>query len=317
MVDTAIAQPPEMETKNLDDVMLAMDVVDTLRHRERVLDKELSTEEREAKLVERLREIYSAQGIEVPDRILKDGVKALEEQRFTYVPPTGGFAIKLAHAYVNRGRWLKPLAVIFGIAAFTTGVYEFGIDGPREAKLEAQQIELTQTLPNSLNEARDNALAVAETDFARTRLETAFQNGADAARNGDIEKARNAVQTLENFQNDLTKSLSIRAISQPGEYSGVFRIPDGAPNSRNYYLIVEAVDSGGNVASLEISSEEDRAVKRVTRWGVRVPEGEFNRIAADKQDDQIIQNAVIGSKPKGALTPTYIVKTAGGNILEW
>ena len=316
-MEAALTPSTEKEPKSLDDVMLAMDIVDTLRHRERVLDKELSTEERETKLIERLREIYSAQGIKVPDHILKDGVQALEEKRFTYNPPKDSFSIKLAHAYVNRGRWLKPIGLVVGIAAFATGIYEFGIDGPREAKQEAQQIELTQSIPQSLASARDSALALAATDNARTRLETTYQNGTDAARNGDITQARAALSTLEDLKSDLSKTLSIRVLSEPGERSGVFRIPDDVPDARNYYLIVEAVDAGGTVASLEIASEEDRSVKRVKRWGVRVTEGEFNRIAADKQDDQIIQNAVIGSKSRGALVPTYTVNTAGGNIVEW
>ena len=44
------AQPP------LDDVMLAMDVVDTLRHDQLIVERELNEEERRAKLIERLRE---------------------------------------------------------------------------------------------------------------------------------------------------------------------------------------------------------------------------------------------------------------------
>jgi hypothetical protein len=55
----------------------------------------------------------------------------------------------------------------------------------------------------------------------------------------------------------------------------------------------------------------------VTRWGQRVSEQAFNSVASDKRDDQIIQNAVIGAKASGVLTPTYTVATPGGAILEW
>ena len=40
----------------LDDVMIAMDVVDTLRHDRRILERELNDETRRAELIERLRE---------------------------------------------------------------------------------------------------------------------------------------------------------------------------------------------------------------------------------------------------------------------
>ena len=55
----------------LDHVMIAMDVVDTLRHDQLIVERELNGDERKAKLIERLREIYSAQGIDVPDKIVE------------------------------------------------------------------------------------------------------------------------------------------------------------------------------------------------------------------------------------------------------
>jgi hypothetical protein len=54
----------------LDEVMLAMDVVDTLRHREELVAQELAGGDRDAAMLERLRRIYAAQGIEVPDHVL-------------------------------------------------------------------------------------------------------------------------------------------------------------------------------------------------------------------------------------------------------
>nr|MDJ0956301.1 DUF6384 family protein [Arenicellales bacterium] len=55
----------------LDDVMLAMDVVDTLRHQQLLVERELNTEDRDKKMMDRLREIYASQGIEVPDHVLE------------------------------------------------------------------------------------------------------------------------------------------------------------------------------------------------------------------------------------------------------
>ncbi|NJO35162.1 MAG: hypothetical protein HC869_20695, partial [Rhodospirillales bacterium] len=55
MTETAVA-PGKPQT--LDDIMIAMDVVDTLRHREDLVRRELSEEDREAELIARLRKIY-------------------------------------------------------------------------------------------------------------------------------------------------------------------------------------------------------------------------------------------------------------------
>ena len=294
-----------------------MDVVDTLRHRALVVERELSTEAREAALIERLKGIYAAQGIDVPDHILKDGVKALEEKRFVYEPPAPGLGVSLAKIYVARDRWLKPVAVVLGAAAFLTAAYEIGFDAPRARAAEAARIELAETLPRDLAATREEALGLAATDYARRRVETAYEDGTDALQAEDAKGARAALETLHILREDLEADLTVRIVSRPGEYSGVFRIPDNTPAARNYYLIVEAVDAAGRPHALEITSEEDRATKRVETWGLRVDERAFNRVAADKEDDQIIQNAVVGAKPEGALRPDYTTPTDGGAILEW
>src|SRR5690606_20468402 len=94
----------------LDEVMLAMDVVDTLRHRQDLVTRELDGASREKQLIEKLRDIYHQQGIEVPDHILKEGVAALAESRFVYDPPAPGLGTTLARLYVSRKRW-GPAAI--------------------------------------------------------------------------------------------------------------------------------------------------------------------------------------------------------------
>ena len=95
----APAKPP------LDEVMLAMDVVDTLRHRELIVQRELSADHRDQQLIERLRGIYAGQGIEVSDDVLERGVRDLRENRFVYVPPAPSLSHTLARIYVSRRRW--------------------------------------------------------------------------------------------------------------------------------------------------------------------------------------------------------------------
>ncbi len=317
MSETLVTTAEGADAQSFDDVMLAMDVVDTLRHRERVLDKELSVEEREEKLVERLRVIYKNQGIDVPDRILRDGVKALEEKRFVYEPPKGGLNVSLAKFYIGRDRWLKPVALVFGLAALGTGVYHVGVTAPEAARERAAEVRLTQTLPAELSTARDTALAQANTDEARAAIETVYQEAAFAVQSGDGAAGERAVERLGDMASLLSRELTIRVVSRPGEMSGVFRLNDDNPDVRNHYLIVEAIDSAGEPFAVTVTSEEDQETRKVKQWGLRVPEAVFNRVAADKQDDAIIQEAEVGEKPQGALAPQYTIETSGGAILDW
>jgi hypothetical protein len=312
------AVPAVRDKSKLDDVLLAMDVVDTLRHREQLVLTELDAGVREAALLERLKDIYAAQGIDVPERILKEGVKALEEKRFLYEPPKPSLGVSLAKLYITRDRWLAP--VTFALVAFAAlaGAYEVGVVAPARANAAQAQIELTETLPAELTRLHSEIGAVALEDAATLQADALLADGRKAVAAGDANAARAAVDGLKTLQGDLTAIYQVRVVYGPGEeYTGVFRIPDDVPGARNYYLIVEAVDPAGRLVEVPVTSEEDRRSDRVSRWGQRVSEDVFNGVAADKGDDQIIQNAVIGQKAGGYLSPQYTVETPGGAILEW
>lgn len=105
----ATADKPAAAPATLDDLMLAMDVVDTLRHRERLVERELNEEVREEQLIERLRALYKSQGMDVPDSVIAEGVKALKDSRFVYTPPKPSFGRSLATLWARRatyGKWV-------------------------------------------------------------------------------------------------------------------------------------------------------------------------------------------------------------------
>ncbi|MEO1407150.1 MAG: DUF6384 family protein [Pseudomonadota bacterium] len=313
----SVAETSEPATQALDDVLLAMDVVDTLRHREQMVARELDEEGREAELLDRLKEIYQAQGITVPERILKDGVAALKEKRFAYTPPKNSLSVRLARIYISRDRWLKPVILSATALIAAAGAYEFGVAGPERGRVEQAQIELTQTLPNRLRTLRTDIQELSTDREADALAETLYQDGLSALEDNDPDSAQVLIDDLESLQADLTRTYEVRVRYGDGAQSGVFRIPDDQPGQRNYYLIVEAVDPRGNILEVPVFDEENQVRRRAKQWGQRVSENVFNRVAADKRDDQIIQNDVIGEKPIGRLMPIYSVETPGGAIVEW
>src|SRR6185436_15880603 len=146
---TAAPSPPPPPQK-LDELMMAMDVVDTIRHRELLVERELDQGLRDDQLRDRLREIYKGQGIEVPDRVIDDGIKALKESRFVYVPPKPGLAVSLATMWVNRARILwMVLAIALVIVGARVGYY-FLVERPPIVAAETARIELS-TLPATLD----------------------------------------------------------------------------------------------------------------------------------------------------------------------
>lgn len=291
-----------------------MDVVDTLRHETKLLAQDLNADDREQQLLDRLREIYKAQGIDVPDSILREGVQALDDQRFSYTPQKHGFFSK---AYITRGKWGKPLLAVFAVLGLTWTVNYAAFEAPRKARAQQLEQTLNVDLPKSLQNARADALAMAKTDEIKARIESLYADGLAAADARDAQEAERLDAALSSLNAELRKSYNLRIVSRPGEMSGAWRYSEDDENIRNYYLIVEGIDASGKTVSVTITSEEDQKTKRTDIWGVRVPEAVFNRVAADKRDDQIIQNAMIGEKKRGYLEPDYSIETLGGLILEW
>ena len=301
----------------LDEVMLAMDVVDTLRHRQDLAVRELGTDAKERQLIDKLRDIYHQQGIEVPDHILKEGVAALQESRFVYDPPPHGFGTSLARLYVGRKRWGKPVVAAL-IALLVLGVGYFGVWQPYQNSVaEAARIELAEGLPAQMD-------ALYQTIFEETKVQQAVvdaealrTHGKTYAAEGNREAAEKAVADLTALRDQLRLDYTLRVVNRSGMQSGFWTIPDVNTEATNYYIVVEALDADGQVLSLPILNEEDGGTDVVDAWGVRVPESVYDAVAADKQDDGIIQINQVGRKTFGFLDVEYNLPVLGGAVTQW
>ena len=99
-----VENPKPEKIEKLDEVMLAMDVVDTLRHEQLLVERELASDERDQALdLKKSSACMPRQGLEVSDEVIAAGVAALKENRFAYQPPPRGTAW-LANLYVRRNR---------------------------------------------------------------------------------------------------------------------------------------------------------------------------------------------------------------------
>ena len=301
----------------LDEVMLAMDVVDTLRHQQGLATRELDTDAKQAQLIDRLRDIYQQQGIDVPDHILIEGVAALQQSRFTYDPPPPSFGLTLARLYVGRQRWGKPVLVAGGVLLALIIGY-FGIWQPYQAGQAAHaRTELAEGLPAQMD-------ALYETIFEETKVQQAVLDaeairtrGQTMAAEGNRAAAERAVADLTALRNTIRQDYTLRIVNRPDEKSGFWTFPEINTDATNYYLVVEAIDADGQAISLPIFNEETDKTETVAIWGVRVPEAVYDAVVADKRDDGIIQNNEIGRKTYGFLDVNYNVPVSGGAVTQW
>ena len=299
---------PSTAAPPLDELMLAMDVVDTLRHRELMLDREVEAEDRDQRLLGRLREIYTAQGIAVTDDVLEQGVAALREERFVYTAPIPSFGRSLALLDVSRARWGKWVVAAVAIVAaailaqtVTSGLRERAVAG----------------LPGDLQGAYQVVVDTTHDQRALDQAQAALAEGQAALARRDVSATGAAIGVLRGLEVRLEQQYELRIVSRPGERSGVWRVSAENPSGRNYYLVVEAIAPGGAPLALPIRSEEDGQVKPVRKWALRVDEATYDKVAADQRDDGIIEENVVGEKRRGELDPQYTVATTGAAITKW
>jgi Family of unknown function (DUF6384) len=307
----------EAKPQTLDEVMLAMDVVDTLRHQDTLVARELDETRREAELIERLRSIYRSQGIEVPDEVIRQGVSAIKENRFLYTPPAPGLGVTLAKLWIARGR----IGRIAGAAVLALGLagagWWFAVEQPRRAEAARIEREVGDLIPKALAQGHREATAEARVDSARQRADQLLADGQAALRRRDVAAGRKAVTDLEALRTTLVQEYWLRIVSRPNEQTAIWRVPQRNPNARNYYALVEAIAPDGRVLSLPVQSEEDGATTTVAKFGVRVSADVFNQIARDKQDDGIVQRNRLGEKRRGELDVNFAFPVMGGRITRW
>jgi len=310
------AKAPATPPAKLDDVMLAMDVVDTLRHRERLVERELNADAREEQLIERLRDLYRSQGIEVPDRILAEGVKALEEDRFVYTPPKPSFRRTLAEIWVKRSTYGKLAAAAVGLLIVIFGVYHFAVVKPWEEAAEAARTEIAETLPRDLTAAHSAIIAEARVPEARERADSILAQGRAALEREDGAGAREAIAELDSLANALQQEYVLRIAGRPEDDSGFYR-EHPSFSGRAYFLVVDAVDANGEPVSLPVRNDETNETETVSRFAVRVPVETFDAVRQDKAANGIVQNARLAEKRRGYLEPEFLMPTLPGRITSW
>jgi hypothetical protein len=301
----------------LDDVMMAMDVVDTLRHREDLVRRELNEEGRRSELIARLRQIYRDQGIEVPDQVLAEGVKALQDSRFVYTPPPAGWKRTAFTLWARRDAYGRRLGIGLAALVVVLGGYYVLVSRPARLAEERARVEVTETLPKALRQAHADVLAVANDDAAKQKAAALLADGERAVRSADRAAMSRISADLSALRDELTREYTLTIVSRPGESSGVWRRPPRGSQARNYYLIVEPVAPDGRKLSIPVRNEETGAVETVAKFGVRVPQATFEAVSQDKRDDGIIQKSLFGVKRRGTLAVDYQMPFEGGFITKW
>jgi hypothetical protein len=297
--------------------MLAMDVVDTLRHRQDLVERELLGEAREKQLIDRLREIYHQQGIEVTDAVLAEGVKALDESRFTYTPPKPGFGVSLAKLYVSRKKWGPAAIGVILLLTIGLGGYFLAYKPFQDAQVEGARVELSEKLPAQMDALYQTIFEETKVQQAATNAEALRERGKTAAAEGNRPGAEQAITQLTALRDRIRQAYQLKIVNRQDQKTGFWTFPEVNTAATNYYVVVEAVGDDGKALTLPVTNEENGQTENVAIWGVRVPESTYKAVEADKKDDGIVQRNVLGIKEYGFLDVDYVMPVLNGAVTRW
>ena len=312
-----MAEQTASKPHTLDDLMIAMDVVDTIRHRDDLVQREINEPARESDLIDRLREIYRQQGIEVPDSVLKEGVQALKESRFTYVPQPRSWKRTLLELWVGRRRYGAIAGIALGLLSAVGGYQYFAVTRPAQLSAEQSRVEVTETLPKTIRGLHTDVLTVATDPSVKPRADQLLADGERAIREKSGPAMSRVADELKRLRDDLLLEYTLTIVSRPGDTTGVWRQPPRGSQTRNYYLIVEPLAAGGHKLKLPIRNEETGETAVVDKFGVRVPETTWVAVSNDKRDDGIVQRNRFGVKRRGTLQIDYLMAHEDGAITKW
>ncbi|WP_300244495.1 DUF6384 family protein [Pseudomonas sp.] len=183
-----------MSGVSISEQMGAMALIDELRHNQTEIQKHLDLPKHRKAVAERIREFYKAQGVEVEDALVEQGVRKYFATRLTYEAPTlRWWEQRLADGYLRRYHWLKWVAiwtpiVLFSLNAWTHVIIDFKeqrrytyadlVSLQNEAHSRTQQVFLLQEQIAQLEPAVANSQVASAgrlLDKAKARLATARQ----------------------------------------------------------------------------------------------------------------------------------------------
>jgi len=212
-------------TPSMEDVLMAADTVDTIRHEMAIQETEILSDDRRSALKAKLRQWYESQGTIVSDEIINRAVEDMDKNRYVHEPLAPGFSRLLARMWINRGKIAARSAVAVASVAFIYGsalfIHSEFVVKPREraviaAKVEKARIaaelklDIETRLPQALKSAHAEAINAA-TEYKDDVAKTHADNLRDATQ--QFLEAKRVVDARKNIDalNELASSLKAKA----------------------------------------------------------------------------------------------------------
>ena len=303
--------PGSKDDLALGEMLKILDAASTLR-KERT-KASLALEDRETKrlLRERLLEAARVSGDRVSDAEVDAAIERYYASLHAFEPAESGLARTLAHLYVRRGR----------IAAITGGVLVWGglvwwlfLSGIGPFSKAGRERRALNAAIETVEREHAELTALALDPALDSRFDADLVQARELLKARDVEELERIAESFEDMGEELRREYRLVVVSEPNEYSVVVR--DFDDELSGHYLIVDAVGPDGKPVRMPIRSAEKDRTRVVSRWGEWVPEAVYQRIAADKRADGIVDERLVAEKVRGQLDVEVRMTGADGAPIE-
>ena len=288
--------PPKTASLSLSEMMRIMDVATEMRTQRETIEKEFAVDETKRILREKLLKTTAITGERVTEAEVDAAIESYFSTLYTYQEPKGNLAVMLARMYVRRGH-----LAMMGLLALTlagTGWWMMHIATTRfssTARVTRKVLRIDSSIQSSLARIRSLAREASVVEDLQT-----WEGEARIARE-QLDTA--TLATIENRLSELSARLNevyeVRIFADPQEQSGFPRYPKDEPDRLAYYLIVSATNERGQPVRRSIHDAETLKTVVVDRWAEQVPKAVYDRIAADKKADGILNETLFSQKSRG------------------
>ena len=296
------------EAARLNDAMLTIDVVDTLKASPELAEAPDASAQ--------LRALYARLGLALGDTAAADGIAAYRSASLDYRPPRGPRAA-LARLYVGRRRWAPGALAAIAFVVLGLGGYFLLYMPYQESRAREARIELKTALPAQMDGLFQTIYNETKVQQAATAAAALRDKGKAAALEGDRAGAEAAISGLEEIRDTLSAGYTLRIVDRPDVKWGFWTFPEDNSEATNYYLVVEARDDTGAPVTVPIVDGQSGRTERVSMWALRVPEEVYRSVESDKADTGRITHPLVGAKDVGFLDPDYTVDVLGGTLTRW
>jgi exonuclease VII small subunit len=308
---------PAGQKLTLEEMTRIMDVAATLRKERALVDQQLNIDQIKVKLRERLLEAAKVSGDPVTAAEIDAAVASYYDQLHEFREPPAGFQTFLAHLWCLRRTLFKWLLGLAGVGA---AIVAFSMVRQSQVNSRANALyEQSVAAEKSILQWEDAASLKAE-------LEAKLVAARDAVEARDFATLDRIKSELATLQREFASQYDVVIFSSPNERSATERIWTDENGSRTsgFFVLVTARDKEGRGVEAPIHNRETDRTERVSRWGEQVPEAVFERLAADKKADGVLDEREFGVKREGKRELEVTLKgedgqpiTRGGQITSW